>query len=143
MLTWSLGWSVVAGEVGDHLIGVHVRGRARAGLEDVDRELVVELTGGDAVSRGGDALSLAGVEQAEFGVDARGGGLDASEPADHRHRDRLAGDREVRDGLGGLAAPELLDVQSCSRSSFRCLSLCDERYRARAVEGAMRGPLRR
>ena len=30
-------------QVGDHLVGVHVRRRARAGLEDVDREVVVPL----------------------------------------------------------------------------------------------------
>ncbi len=47
---------VLAGERRDHLVRVHVRGGARAGLEDVDRELVVELAGGDPVGRGGDAL---------------------------------------------------------------------------------------
>ena len=34
---------VLAGERRDHLVRVHVRARARAGLEDVDRELVVVL----------------------------------------------------------------------------------------------------
>ena len=56
MLTWSLGWAPVAGEVGEHLVGVHVRGGAGAGLEDVDRELVVVLAGGDRVAGGGDPL---------------------------------------------------------------------------------------
>jgi len=46
---------VLAGEVGDHLVGVHVRGGARAGLEDVDRELAVVLAGRDLVGgRGND-----------------------------------------------------------------------------------------
>ena len=66
-----VGVGAVAGEVGDDLVGVHVRRGARAGLEDVDRELVVELAGGDAVGGGGDPLGEVGVEQPQLGVDAR------------------------------------------------------------------------
>ena len=98
---------VLAGERRDHLVRVHVRRRARAGLEDVDRELVVELARGDAVGGGGDALGLVGVEQPELGVHARGGGLDPAEPAGDRRRDRLAGDGEVLDRLARLGPPEL------------------------------------
>ena len=58
----------VAGEVGDHLVGVHVRGGARAGLEDVDRELVVVLALGDRLAGGGDPLGDVAVEQAEVAV---------------------------------------------------------------------------
>ena len=46
----------VAREVRDHLVGVHVRRGARAGLEDVDRELVVVLALGDRGAGGGDPL---------------------------------------------------------------------------------------
>ena len=45
-LTTSLGWHSTParrGERGDHLVDVHVGAGARAGLEDVDRELVVVL----------------------------------------------------------------------------------------------------
>jgi hypothetical protein len=98
---------VVAREGRDHLVRVHVRARARAGLEDVDRELVVELAAGDAVGRCGDAVGLVGVEQVELGVHARGRGLDPAEPARHRHRDRLPGNREVLDRLRRLTSPEL------------------------------------
>ena len=98
----------LAGEVGDHLVRVHVRGGAGAGLEDVDGKLVVVVAGGDGVAGGGDPLGVIGVEQAELGVGARGGGLDPAEPADDGRGDRLAGDREVGDRLGGLPAPELL-----------------------------------
>jgi hypothetical protein len=77
-------------EVGDDLVGVHVRGGARAGLEDVDGELVVKLTGGHLIGGGGDPGGQVRVDQAEVSVDARGRALDAAEPADHRHRDRLA-----------------------------------------------------
>ena len=98
---------VLAGERGDHLVRVHVRAGAGARLEDVDRELVVVLALGNRVAGGGDALGLVGVEQSELGVRARGGGLDPSQPARHRHRDRLAGDGEVGDRLARLAAPQL------------------------------------
>ena len=103
-----VGVGAVAGEVGDHLVGVHVRGGAGAGLEDIDRELVVVLALGDCGARRGDPLGQLGVEEAQLGVGLRRCGLDAAEPADHRHRHPLARDREVVDGLGRLAAPELL-----------------------------------
>ena len=100
----------LAGERCDHLVRVHVRARAGARLEDVDRELVVELAGGDAVGGGRDALGHVAVEQLEVGVHARGSGLDAPEPARDGDGDRLAGDGEVPDRLLGLATPELLGV---------------------------------
>ena len=103
-----VGVDVVAGQRGDHLVGVHVRRRARAGLEDVDRKLVVELARRDAVGRGRDALGLVGVEQAELGVDASGGGLDPAQPAGDGSGNRPAGDGEVLDGLARLGAPELV-----------------------------------
>ena len=89
-----------------HLVGVHVRGRARAGLEHIDRELVVELTGRDPVSGSSDPLSDLGVEQAEVRVDSRGGALDPPKPVDHSARNRLAGDPEVLDCLACLASVE-------------------------------------
>jgi hypothetical protein len=98
---------VVAGEGGDDLVRVHVRGRARAGLEDVDRELVVELAGRDPVGGGRDPLRLVAVEEPELAVHARGGGLDPAEPARDGSRDRPAGDREVFDCLAGFHPPEL------------------------------------
>ena len=53
---------LVAGEVGDHLVGVHVRRGSGAGLEDVDRELVVVLARGNGVARLRDLLGKVGVE---------------------------------------------------------------------------------
>ena len=114
MLTWSLGWTPVACELGDHLVGVHVGGGAGAGLEDVDRELVVVLAGADRLAGGGDALGEILVEQAQLAVDLGRGGLDPAQPADHGHRHRLAGDGEVVDGFGGLATPELLSQSRAS-----------------------------
>ena len=76
MLTSSFACTPSPATRRDHLVGVHVRRGAGAGLEDVDRELVVQLAGGDAVGGLGDPGCLVGVEQAELAVHARGGGLD-------------------------------------------------------------------
>src|ERR671923_885160 len=97
---------VLAGERRDDLVGVHVRRRPRTGLEDVDRELVVELAGGDAVTGLGDALRLVLVEEAELRIHARGRGLDPAEPPRDRHRDRLTRDGKVGDRFVRLGAPE-------------------------------------
>src|SRR3954451_665737 len=97
----------LAGEIRDDLVRVHVRAGAGAGLEDVDRELVVVAAVCDLVTGGSNALGEIAVEQAEVRVDARGGRLDAAEPADDRHRDRVPAHREVGYGFLGLAAPEL------------------------------------
>ncbi len=98
---------VLAGEGCDHLVGIHVRRRARAGLKDVDRELVVELAVRDAIRGGGDPARLLLVEELELAVDECGGRLDPAEPPRHRGGDRLAGDGEVGDRLAGLASPQL------------------------------------
>ena len=58
----------VARERCDHLVRVHVRARARPGLEDVDRELVVELSRCNPVGRRRDALGDVGLEQAQVAV---------------------------------------------------------------------------
>ena len=58
-----VGMGAIAGERRDHLVGVHVRRSPRAGLEHVDRELVVELAGANTVRGGGDPLGQIVVEQ--------------------------------------------------------------------------------
>src|SRR3954452_513079 len=105
-----------AAEVRDHLVRVHVRARAGAGLEDVDRELVVVLPVCDLVAGGGDPFGEVVIEQAELAVHARRGGLDAAEPADDWHRDWVPGHREVRYGLLRFAAPELAALVSRAHS---------------------------
>ena len=98
---------VLAGQGGDDLVGVHVRARARAGLEHVDRELVVVLAPRDRIACRRDPLRLLGVEQPEVGIRAGGGGLDPAQPARDGHGDRLAGDLEVANRLARLASPQL------------------------------------
>ena len=104
----------LAGEVGEHLVGVHVGGGAGAGLEDVDRELVVVFAGGDRVAGGGDPFGQRFVELAELAVDQRRGGLQPAQPADDGNGNPLAGNGKVVDGLGGLATPELLSQVGAS-----------------------------
>src|SRR5512133_697924 len=99
---------VLAGQRGDHLVRVHVRRGARAGLEDIDRELVVALAGGDTICCGGNPLGLGGLEEAQLSVDAGRSCLDTSQPARNGSRDRLSGYREVLHCLARLASPELL-----------------------------------
>jgi hypothetical protein len=67
------------GQRGDHLVGVHVGRGARAGLEDVDRELVVPLSLGDVGGGLRDGLRHVGVEHAQLAVHLRGHGLDQTE----------------------------------------------------------------
>src|SRR5918994_849372 len=54
-----------------------------------------------------DDVPQPGVQQPQLGVRPCGGALDAAEPADDRQRHALSGNGEVRDGLRGLAAPQL------------------------------------
>jgi hypothetical protein len=79
----------------EDLVGVHVRRRAGAGLEDVDREVLVPAALGDLRGR---LLHRAGqrlLQHAERGVDLGGGGLDARERLDVGPLDALPADREV------------------------------------------------
>src|SRR6476620_141694 len=98
---------VLAGERCHDLVGVHVRRGPRTGLENVDRELIVQLARSDPVASLGDALRLVVVQQTELRVHPRGGSLDASEPAGDACGDGFARDRKVVDCLASLHAPEL------------------------------------
>src|SRR5215203_1936743 len=113
-----VGMGVVAGQVGHDLVGVHVRRRPGAGLEDVDGKLVVVLAGRDRVAGSRDPLGDILVEQAELGVHPRRGGLDPSHPVHDGRRNRLTGDGEVLYSLGRLGPPELaLNIGRRHRSS--------------------------
>ena len=94
------------GAVGDHLVGVHVRRRAGAALEDVELELVVQLAVDDllagAFDRGEDLLR----ESTGLVVGARGGQLHHREPLDEVRieAERHARDLEVLERSSGLDA---------------------------------------
>ena len=71
MFTWSFGWTPSPAIVAMTSFAFMFELVPEPGLEDVDRELVVELAGGDAVAGGGDAVGEVVVEQPEVGVDTR------------------------------------------------------------------------
>jgi hypothetical protein len=91
--------------VRDHLVGVHVARRARAGLKDVDRELIVELSfvhlaaGGehrfDLLVR--DRVLAAGGELPQIAVRHARGILDEPQGMDQIGRQRPTGDRKILD----------------------------------------------
>src|SRR5260370_7661057 len=100
--------------VGDDLFGVGVRGRPRAGLEDIDDEVLVELALldflGGLLNRVGDA----GLEQAELSVDEGRRALDLRQRADEPAWEPQVADREVLPrafgarpivGIGGRLPP--------------------------------------
>ena len=93
--------------VGDDLVGVHVRRRAGAALNDVDHELVVEQPVPDVLAGTLDRVRPAGIDQPELVVRADGGQLDRAQA---RHQRGVDGDRraagcEVLEGARGVHAP--------------------------------------
>ena len=91
--------------VGDDLVGVHVGRGARAGLVDVDRELVVEGAGGHLDGGLGDGLRPLRVEEAEPLVDRRRRLLDRRQRPDHAALQPQPRDGEVVDRPLGLRPP--------------------------------------
>jgi len=66
----------LGGAVGDDLVGVHVRGRARPSLKHVDGELVVVLAGDDLVGGLDDGFGLVVGDGSQVAVGQRGRLLD-------------------------------------------------------------------
>ena len=115
MLTWSLGCTgffepMHAAQhldraVRDHLVGVHVRLRAGAGLPHDQREVLVELAVDHLLRGGDDGLAELRVEPAERHVRFRRGALDDAERAHDRHGLLLPADLEIAERALGLRAP--------------------------------------
>ena len=101
------------GEGGQHFVRIHIRAGAGAGLEDVDRKLVIVRTrqnhGDGVLDRERDAT----VEQAEIEVDASGSALDLADSAYEAGGHDEARDRKVLDRALGLRG-----VQRC-RGDFQ------------------------
>jgi hypothetical protein len=93
------------GAVGDHLVGVHVRLRARAGLPHDQREVIVQLPLGDLLGRLDDGRADRRIEFAQRHVGLGGGALDDAEGPDDRQRLSLPSDLEVLQAALGLRAP--------------------------------------
>src|SRR5262249_31966717 len=83
-------------------VRVHVRRRAGAGLEHVDRKLPVEFSGGDTLRRLADHLRLRLRQMAHVAVGLRRRRLDQAEGADELTRHRQSRYREVVDRALGL-----------------------------------------
>jgi hypothetical protein len=74
-LAWSLGWISaprVAREGRDDPVGVHVSACAGSCLEDVDRKLVVVITGSHSHRRMFDGCGLPVMEDSDLAIDSRG-----------------------------------------------------------------------
>ena len=92
-------------QAGDHLVGIHVRAGAGAGLHDADRELVGMLSGRDLERGRRDRRGELRLEFAEFAIGLGRSPLDQAEGADQRSRHGQAADLEILDCALGLGAP--------------------------------------
>jgi hypothetical protein len=98
--------------VRDHLVRVHVGRGARAGLEDVDHELVVVLAVGDLAGRLLDRPAHLVVQLAEALVRFRRGELHQPDRPDETPAEAVAADREVQHGALRRRAVQ------CTRRNF-------------------------
>ncbi len=94
------------GERCDHFVRVHVRARARAGLENVNGKLRIMLAGLDIGRRGVDGARDLGIQQLEPGVGAGGGLLHQAQCADEGARQGVPADGKIVHGALRLRAPE-------------------------------------
>ncbi len=110
MFTWSFGWigalpprtprRQLVGAPGDHLVHVHVRLGARAGLPDAERELGRQRPVDDLAGSADDQVAAVRREEAEVRVDLGGGTLEDPERVDDRDGHRVA----CRSRSGGASA---------------------------------------
>ncbi len=94
------------GEVGDHLVHIHVGLGARAGLPDLEREFVVAPARRDFRRRGGDRLRERRRQQPELFVGQRRRLFDEAERVDDGARHALVADRKVLQRALRLRAPQ-------------------------------------
>ncbi len=94
------------GECGDHLVCIHVRAGARAGLEHIERELGIVLARGDFCRGTVDGPRSLRIQQLQAGVGTCGGLLHQPEGADERARHLESADREILHGALRLGTPQ-------------------------------------
>ncbi|MGY2808105.1 hypothetical protein ACVIHF_004835 [Bradyrhizobium sp. USDA 4506] len=95
----------LVGAVGDHLVHVHVALRARTGLPDHQREIVVELAFDYFLGCADDGAGAARIELAELAIGLRGRKLHDAECMDDRDRHAVVADLEILPRAFGLRAP--------------------------------------
>ena len=88
----------LAAAVRDHLVRVRVRARAGTGLENIEREMLVEFAFHDFFRRLDDEGGAMRIEQAEIGVRLRGRPFEKAKRANEWPGKSLAADRKVQDG---------------------------------------------
>src|SRR2546427_10293763 len=84
--------------VRDHLVGIGIRRRSRAGLKDIHDEVLVELAFLDFLGRLLNRVGETGLEQPELGVDECGRALHLRQGADEATREPQVADRIVLSG---------------------------------------------
>ncbi len=102
------GPGALVGPVGDHLVDVHVRLGAAAGLPDREGELAVVFALEGLVGGADDGLALLLAERAQLHVDDGRGLLHQHQRLDERMRHLLGGDVEVVERALGLRSPVLV-----------------------------------
>ena len=113
------------GAVGDHLVGVHIRLGAAAGLPDVEREVVVELARDHFLRRPGDELDLVLGQHPELTVGQGGGLLEDAESTDQRPRKMIVSNVEIaqralRSGRPSSDPREPRSAPCCRSRSVSC-----------------------
>jgi hypothetical protein len=117
--------------IGDHLVGVHVRLRARSGLEHHQRKLAVPMAVDDLLGRAIDEARLVRGQHGELRVRTCRRLLDDAERAHHRPPEAEARDpdRKIVDRALRLRAPQALG----RHRHFAERVLLDPRVAAHAV----------
>ena len=87
----------LAGAVRDYFIRVGVGARARTGLENIERKMLVELPFHHLLRRLDDEGGAMRIEQAEIGVSLGSGPFNQAESADKGARKSITADRKIQD----------------------------------------------
>ena len=90
--------------IGDHLVGVHVKADAGAGLEDIDDKFVVPFAVDDLLRRLNDRFCPCMIDQAEIAIGLDCGALHHSKGADKLRMSIQAGDGIIFNGARRLCA---------------------------------------
>jgi hypothetical protein len=99
----------LGGAIGDHLVGIGIGRGARAGLKDVEHELIVEQAVGDLLRCLRNGVGLALVDQSEIAVGHGRGVFDGTQRPDEAAVEALAADgKVVHCPLGGSAVVRAL-----------------------------------
>ena len=93
-------------QIGDDLVGIHVRGRPRPALDAVHRELVEHVSGQDTITGGANGDADIPGQYLQFHIGQGTGFFDAGQGPDHFRKlgKRRSGDMEIVHGPQGLHA---------------------------------------